>query len=264
MLPWSQKTFIKTKIIMQKNPAPALVLWIISAQIFMGIVAYEWLPASYRGSWVFLLILLISGAFLNVGMALVLGLITFVGVAVYFFLDLANQTYVERQLLLLFVLPITPIFLSAIRHNIQNALKSFRAIQSYDRNYQHDILPLTALKHFQGELKKLLQLTHKDHYKIISTHINNTVLIREMLGEDIWKETQNKIMAILSNERESVIYHFINEELSEIKSIVIHEPSVDEHQTYPHFVQDLQELTVLKLHIEQHTEYLTPSSREVR
>jgi len=52
--------------------------------------------------------------------------------------------------------------------------------------------------------------------------------------------------------------------LSEIKSIVIHEPSIDEHQIYPHFIQDLQELTVLKLHIEQHTEYLTPSSREVR
>ncbi|WP_332606184.1 hypothetical protein [Acinetobacter sp. ESBL14] len=248
---------------MQKNPAPALVLWIISAQIFMGIVAYEWLPASYRGSWVFLLILLISGAFLNVGMAIIVGLLTFIGVAVYFFLDLANQTYVERQLLLLFVLPITPIFLSAIRHNIQNALKSFRAIQSYDRNYQHDILPLTALKHFQGELKKLLQLTQKDHYKIITTRISNTVLIREMLGEDIWKDTQNKIMEILSTERDSVIYHFINEELSEIQSIVIHETTSDDTQGFPQFIQDLQELTVLKLQIELHTEYLAPPSSEV-
>ncbi|EPG40902.1 hypothetical protein F907_00736 [Acinetobacter colistiniresistens] len=264
MLPCSQKTFIKIKIIMQKNPAPALVLWIISAQIFMGIVAYEWLPASYRGSWVFLLLLLIAGAFLNVGMALLLGLVTFIGVAVYFFLDLANQTYVERQLLLLFVLPITPIFLSAIRHNIQNALKSFRAIQSYDRNYQHDILPLTALTHFQVELRKLLQLTQKDHYKIISTQISNTVLIREMLGEDIWKETQNKIMTILSNERDSVIYHFINEELSEIKSIVIHDPTLDENQSYPLFIQDLQVLTVVKLKIEQHIEYLAPENSEVR
>lgn len=248
---------------MQKNPASALVLWIISAHVFMGIVAYEWLPASYRGSWVFLLILLIAGSFLNVGMAIILGLLTFIGVAVYFLLDLANQTYVERQLLLLFVLPITPIFLSAIRHNIQNALKTFRAIQSYDRNYQHDILPLTALNHFQEELKKLLQLTHKDHYKIISTHISNTVLIREMLGEDIWKETQNKIMAILSTERDSVIYHFINEELSQIKSIVIHEPELEENQTYPLFIQQLQELSVLKLQIEQHTEYLGPQNKEV-
>ncbi|WP_038342021.1 hypothetical protein [Acinetobacter sp. A47] len=248
---------------MQKNPASALVLWIISAHVFMGIVAYEWLPASYRGSWVFLLILLIAGSFLNVGMAIILGLLTFIGVAVYFLLDLANQTYVERQLLLLFVLPITPIFLSAIRHNIQNALKTFRAIQSYDRNYQHDILPLTALNHFQEELKKLLQLTHKDHYKIISTHISNTVLIREMLGEDIWKETQNKIMAILSTERDSVIYHFINEELSQIKSIVIHEPELEENQTYPLFIRQLQELSVLKLQIEQHTEYLGPQNKEV-
>lgn len=248
---------------MQKNPAPALVLWIISAQIFMGIVAYEWLPASYRGSWVFLLILLIAGAYLNIGMALILGLVSFVGVAVYFFLDLANQTYLERQLLLLFVTPMAPIFLSAIRYNIRNALKRFRAIQSYDHNYQHDILPITALRHFQGELRKLLQLTQKDHYKVITTHITNTVLIREMLGEDIWKSTQNKIMAILSTERDSVIYHFINEELSEIKSIIVHENSTEESQTEPVFIQQLKELEALKLQIEQHTEFVTSPIREV-
>ena len=78
---------------MQKNPAPALVLWIIAAQVFMGIVAYEWLPASYRGSWIFLLMLLISGAFLNIGSALQVGLIAFISMTVYFSLDLANQTY---------------------------------------------------------------------------------------------------------------------------------------------------------------------------
>ncbi|ESK57382.1 hypothetical protein [Acinetobacter tjernbergiae] len=248
---------------MQKNPAPALVLWIIAAQIFMGIVAYEWLPASYRGSWIFLIILLISGGFLNVGSALVVGLVAFISMAVYFSLDLANQTYIERQLLLLFVIPMAPIFLSAIRHNIQNALKSFRAIQSYDRNYQHDILPLTALAHFQAELKKLLQLTQKDHYKVITTHISNTVLIREMLGEDVWKETQNKIIEILSIERDSVIYHFINEELSEIKSIVIHEPEKNEDQLYPLCIQQLQELNVLKLNIKQHVEYLSPTTLEI-
>ena len=248
---------------MQKNPAPALVLWIISAQLFMGIVAYEWLPASYRGSWILLLLMLIAGAFLSIGWALCFGLVMFVGTAVYFFLDLANQTYVERQLLLLFVIPMAPIFLSAIRHNIQNALKSFFDIQRYDRNYQHDILPLTALRHFQGELKKLLKLTQKDHYKIITIHISNTVLIREMLGEDIWKETQNKIMAILSTENDSVIYHFINEQLSEIKSIVIHENKIEEHQEHPLFLQQLQELSVLKLQVEQHTEYLSMPTKGV-
>ncbi|RZF53728.1 hypothetical protein EXE30_07065 [Acinetobacter halotolerans] len=249
---------------MQKNPAPALVLWIISAQVFMGIVAYEWLPATYRGSWIFLLILVIAGAYLSVGKALILGLVMFISIAVYFFLDLANQTYIERQLLLLFVAPTAPIFFSAIRHNIQNALASYRAIQSYDRNYQHDILPLTALKHFQDQLKKLLQLTHKDRYEVVSIKISNTILIREMLGEDIWKETQNKIMEILSTERDSVIYHFINEELSEIKSIVIHEENNIDNSP-PLFIQQLQELTVLKLKIEQHTEYLSQSkpAREV-
>ena len=244
---------------MQRNPAPALVLWIILAQIFMGIVAYEWLPATYRGSWIFLLLLLISGAFLNIGMALLLGLVAFVGMAVYFSFDLTNQTYIERQLLLLFVIPITPIFLSAIRHNIQNALKSYLAILSYDRNYQHDILPLTALNHFQVELRKLLKLTHKDHYTVYTTHINNALLIREMLGEDVWKKTQNQIMAILSTDNDNVIYHFINEQLSEIKSIVIHENKPADDQTSPQFIQELQALSVLKLKIEHHTETLPPA-----
>ena len=33
----------------------------------MGIVAYEWLPASYKGNWIFLILLLVAGAFLNIG-----------------------------------------------------------------------------------------------------------------------------------------------------------------------------------------------------
>ena len=244
---------------MQKNPASALVLWIILAQIFMGIVAYEWLPETYRGSWILLLLLVMSGVLLNIGMALILGLVAFLSMTVYFSFDLTNQSYIERQLLLLFVIPIAPIFLSAIRHNIQNALRTYRAIQSYDRHYQHDILPLTALNHFQVELRKLLKLTHKDHYTVYTTHINNALLIREMLGEDVWKKTQNQIMTILCSDHDNVIYHFINEQLSEIKSIVIHENKPADDQTSPQFIQELQALSALKLKIEHHMETLHPT-----
>ena len=244
---------------MQQKLAPTLILWIILAQIFMGIVAYEWLPVTYRGSWILLLLLVMSGVFLNIGMALILGLVAFLSMTVYFSFDLTNQSYIERQLLLLFVIPIAPIFLSAIRHNIQNALRTYRAIQSYDRNYQHDILPLTALNHFQVELRKLLKLTHKDHYTVYTTHINNALLIREMLGEDVWKKTQNQIMTILCSDHDNVIYHFINEQLSEIKSIVIHENKPADEQTPPQFIQELQALSVLKLKIEHHMETFHPT-----
>ena len=244
---------------MQQKLAPTLILWIILAQIFMGIVAYEWLPETYRGGWILLLLLVMSGVLLNIGMALILGLVAFLSIAVYFSFDLTNQSYIERQLLLLFVIPIAPIFLSAIRHNIQNALRTYRAIQSYDRNYQHDILPLTALNHFQVELRKLLKLTHKDHYTVYTTHINNALLIRKMLGEDVWKKTQNQIMTILCTDHDNVIYHFINEQLSEIKSIVIHENKPADDQTPPQFIQELQALSVLKLKIEHHMETLHPT-----
>ena len=244
---------------MQQKLAPTLVLWIILAQIFMGIVAYEWLPETYRGGWILLLLLVMSGVLLNIGMALILGLVAFLSIAVYFSFDLTNQSYIERQLLLLFVIPMAPIFLSAIRHNIQNALRTNRAIQSNNRNYQHDILPLTALNHFQVELRKLLKLTHKDHYTVYTTHINNALLIREMLGEDVWKKTQNQIMTILCSDHDNVIYHFINEQLSEIKSIVIHENKPADDQTPPQFIQELQALSVLKLKIEHHMETLHPT-----
>ena len=244
---------------MQQKLAPTLILWIILAQIFMGIVAYEWLPETYRGSWILLLLLVMSGVLLNIGMALILGLVAFLSMTVYFSFDLTNQSYIERQLLLLFVIPIAPIFLSAIRHNIQNALRTYRAIQSYDRHYQHDILPLTALNHFQVELRKLLKLTHKDHYTVYTTHINNALLIREMLGEDVWKKTQNQIMTILCTDHDNVIYHFINEQLSEIKSIVIHENKPADDQTSPQFIQELQALSALKLKIEHHMETLHPT-----
>jgi hypothetical protein len=90
----------------QKNPGRTLVLWIIAAHLFMGMIAYEWLPVSFRGSWIFILILLVSGAFLEVGLSLIVGLLAFIGVSVYFLLDLGAQTHIERQLFyfLLFLL----------------------------------------------------------------------------------------------------------------------------------------------------------------
>ncbi len=39
----------------QKHPGRTLILWIIAAHLFMGMVAYEWLPVSFRGSWIFIL-----------------------------------------------------------------------------------------------------------------------------------------------------------------------------------------------------------------
>lgn len=64
-------------------------------------------------------------------------------------LDLGAQTHIERQLLLLFIIPLIPLFLSAVRHNIEINVQKYRDIQSYDRNYRRDIFPLSALKYFQ-------------------------------------------------------------------------------------------------------------------
>ena len=40
---------------MQTTPAQTLMLWIITAHLFIAIVAYEWLPATYRGGWILII-----------------------------------------------------------------------------------------------------------------------------------------------------------------------------------------------------------------
>ncbi len=97
-------------------------------------------------------------------MSLIVGLVAFIGVAVYFLLDLGAQTHIERQLLLLFIIPLIPLFLSAVRHNIEINVQKYRDIQSYDRNYRRDIFPLSALKYFQRSFLNYLITTM---YKIM-------------------------------------------------------------------------------------------------
>jgi len=232
----------------QKNPGRTLVLWIIVAHLFMGMVAYEWLPVSFRGSWIFILILLISGAFLKVGASLIVGLIAFVGVAVYFLLDLGAQTHIERQLLLLFIIPLIPLFLSAVRHNIEINVQKYRDIQSYDRNYRRDIFPLSALKYFQRSFFKLLDHHHIQDYEVFEIRILNRSLIKEMLGDDVWKTTQNEMIKILSQHHpQEIVFQFADDDLETIYSIVIRKQKTDED---PDFIKKLKQIMTLRLEVE--------------
>ncbi|WP_234857046.1 hypothetical protein [Acinetobacter junii] len=235
---------------MQTTPAQTLMLWIITAHLFIAIVAYEWLPATYRGGWILIIGLLVLGAFVNIGAALIIGLIAFLAVAVYFMFDLAGQTHIERQLLLLFIIPMAPLFLSAVRYNIGNALKRFKAIQSYEKNYRHDIFPLSSLQHFKHEFHKLLRISGTQTYFIYDIQISNAVLIQEMLGEDIWKQTQNKILNILSKSHQcgDVNYHFIDGDLNEIASIVIPAETTDK---LPDYIEELKQLPSVKLKVDK-------------
>lgn len=233
---------------MKTRTVQTTMSWILTAHIFIAIIAYEWLPASFRGSWIFIFLLLIAGSFLTVGWALILGLVTFVAVAVYFLLDLANQTYIERQLLLLFIIPITPVLLSAIRHNLQSSLDNFQSVEVYQQKIQYDVLPLSALDNVKTELNKMLEKALIPQYEIFQILITNHSLIEDMLGADVWKNTQNQIIEKLNCPSNEISFHFINQELSEIYSIIIRD---SKQQEYPSFIQNLKDIATLRLNIKQ-------------
>ncbi|CAG68059.1 hypothetical protein QE380_001006 [Acinetobacter baylyi] len=230
----------------------SILLWVIIAHIFMAIIAYEWLPASFRGSWILLLILLIAGSFLSVGWSLILGLFAFICISIYFLLDLANQTYIERQLLLLFLIPLTPIFLSAIRYNLLSHSDHLQELESYQRNTHNDIFPLSSLSTFERELWKIQDnIDTQNSYEIFHIKIQNKTLIQEMLGKDIWKNTQNKILEALAFENNESTFHFADQELESIQSIVIR----NDQTNSPEFIQKLKDITTLRLEITHSTQF---------
>ncbi len=176
-----------------------------------------------------------------------MGLLAFIGVSVYFLLDLGAQTHIERQLLLLFYSSYSS-FLSAVRHNIEINVQKYRDIQSYDRNYRRDIFPLSALKYFQRSFFKLLDHHNVQDYEVFVISILNRSLIKEMLGDDVWKTTQNEMITILSQHQPNeIVFQFADDDLENIYSIVIRQQKTDEE---PDFIKKLREIMTLRLEVE--------------
>ncbi|MEX7523127.1 hypothetical protein AB0863_013475, partial [Acinetobacter baumannii] len=152
------------------------------------------------------------------------------------------------QLLLLFIIPLIPLFLSAVRHNIEINVQKYRDIQSYDRNYRRDIFPLSALKYFQRSFFKLLDHHNVQDYEVFEIRILNRSLIKEMLGDDVWKTTQNEMIKILSqHEPNEIVFQFADDDLENIYSIMIRQQKTEED---PVFLKKLKEITTLRLEVE--------------
>ena len=50
-----------------------IIGWVIACIAFVGLLGYEWIPGHLRGGWVFYLLLVISGGFMQIGMSLIVG-----------------------------------------------------------------------------------------------------------------------------------------------------------------------------------------------
>ena len=69
-----------------------------------------------------------------------------------------------------------------------------------------------------------------------------------MLGDDVWKTTQNEMIQILSQHQpQEIIFQFADDDLENIYSIVIRKQKTDED---PDFIKKLKQITTLRLEVE--------------
>lgn len=233
---------------MKSHHIQTILYWIILAMAFIGIVGYEWLPSSYRGSWLFVLVLIISGAFIRFGTAILIGIFAFFSVSIYFLFDLSSMVNIQRQILLLFTVTFAPLFLSAVRYNLFSTQQESTDTAAFVSNYHNEILPMQAWKNTSQEVLKVLPFLSLNHYEIIYIKITNVVLIQEMLGEHEWLVRKNQILKVLATKNEAAVYHFASENLDEIRSIVFRQNAVENQE--PMFIQALKEIESLKLDIQ--------------
>lgn len=232
---------------MKSHHIQTVLYWIILAIAFIGIVGYEWLPSSYRGGWLFVLTLMISGALVRFGTAILIGVIAFFCVSVYFLFDLSSMLNIQRQILLLFTVMFAPLFLSAVRYNLYSTKQESSDAAAFISNYNTDLLPLRAWQNTSQEVLKVLPFLSLNYYEIIHIKITNVVLIQEMLGEHEWLVRKNKIIQVLATKNEGAVYHFASENLDEIRSIVFRQNASQEQA--PLFLEALKNIDSLQFDI---------------
>ncbi|OTG78482.1 hypothetical protein B9T33_14290 [Acinetobacter sp. ANC 5054] len=233
---------------MQFKHVQTVLYWVILAVFFLGIVAYEWLPVGYRGSWLFVLALIIAGGFVRFSTAIFIGLAAFFSISIYFLFDLNSFNHIERQILLLFIVFFAPLFLSAVRYNLIASDKSQKSIKNFSTGYSNDVLPMNTWEHMMAELLKMLPFLTLKNYEVINIEIKNQQLISEMLGEDVWKNIQNKILDLLRQKTDGVIYNFANDDLTQIRSVIFRNNPSSENM--PQFIHVLKSVESIELQID--------------
>lgn len=94
------------------------LIWPLLAVFTIGISTYSILLPAYKGEWIVLFILLISGTFFSIPIAAIVGSVTFITYSIWLFSTQLDNTLTASHFILLAFMPFTPIFLSATRLKI--------------------------------------------------------------------------------------------------------------------------------------------------
>ncbi|MDP1539388.1 MAG: hypothetical protein Q8L72_01885 [Moraxellaceae bacterium] len=227
-----------------------IIGWLLTTTFFIGLVAYEWLPMHLRGAWVFFIALIMAGAFLKVSSAIALGLIAFLTAALHFYYKLSSGVYIEHLILLLFISPLAPIGLSAIRHNLNLRTNASNSLLIFKHKIEREIIPVQLLETF---IKSQLHLLNRSdiaacHSKIIGIEISlqNIEEIKELLGTTEWTETRSKVLLMIESYICNGFHAFGDESLEKITLINIDDGSSNYSDQ---ITKKLNEISILQTNI---------------
>ncbi len=227
-----------------------IIGWVIACVVFIGLLGYEWMPEYLRGGWIFYLLLVISGGFLEIGLALIVGTIAFIGSAFYLLYKLNLGLPAEKQALMLFLSPIAPLWLSAVKHNLGLRQSASKALMLFRAKSDIHVLDLDACEDFMRRLDVLSRHGGREGYRLIDIAVKNHDLITEMLGEQVWQKTRLQMLAIFEASANQAIFHFADDELTEFRCIDLEHAPDD--MAEPEFLRQLRAIVELKLEVETH------------
>lgn len=233
---------------MKDKHVKTVLYWVVLSILFIGIIGYEWLPIGYRGSWLLILFLTICGAFVKFKNAIFIGLAAFFLVSIYFLFDLSYISKIERQILLLFTVTFSPLFLSAVRYNLLSDYFNNKAANDFNNDYSTTIFPIETWGKVTLQLSKMLPFFKYPNYEIINIKIKNHQLITEMLGESIWLKIKNKILDLLIYSSTDATYLFADKNVTEIKCVIFR--CKPDSNNLPSFVQEIRNIPGIDIDVQ--------------
>lgn len=182
--------------------------WAMAMVVCLGVIGYEWLPATLRGAWLFYLALVLLGAVMTVGGGIILGLLMFLGMALYLSYSQLIGVSAERYYSMLFLVPLAPLWLSAIMYNLRlrsGTEEQYWAVEDFSNT---DLASHEAQHLMLRTLKTLVKDGHLQSLREIRIHVINVSVIREVLGERAWLSIKQQLFDIFAKVKHPALLHF--------------------------------------------------------
>ncbi len=166
------------------------LMWPLLAVFTIGITTYSILLPAYKGEWLILFTLLLSGVFFSIPAAATVGSLTFITYSLWLFSTQLDGNLTASHFILLAFMPFAPIFLSATRLKIVDIMHLATLLELPQVRASMHISPWSLLPSHRA-----LELRLKQHIKECEDNETPAVLVKfsffeleklvDLLGENI-------------------------------------------------------------------------------